>query len=83
MIEKLKELSELKTKEVLAIQPKNHTTLDEILKLSEDIEAINKVISILNGDTEKREIKLFCPQCGKRYRMQGNGIIELLCECDA
>ena len=35
---------------------------------------------ILNGEIRER-CEEFCPNCHKRIRMQGNGILEPLCEC--
>jgi hypothetical protein len=45
------------------------------------IAEIDKAISILNGEIRESE-KEFCPNCGKRIRMQGNGILEPLCTCN-
>ena len=36
--------------------------------------------SVLNGEI-RENCGEFCPNCRKRIRMQGNGILEPLCEC--
>jgi hypothetical protein len=49
----------------------------ELIEINKDFAA---AISILNGEI-RESCEEFCPNCHKRIRMQGNGILEPLCEC--
>jgi RecJ-like exonuclease len=54
---------------------------DLIRQVSKGLMSFSQMVEILNETAEKPSEPVFCPDCGGRIRLTGNGVAEQLCTC--
>jgi hypothetical protein len=54
---------------------------DLIRQVSKGLMSFSRMVEILNETAEKPIEPVFCPDCGYKVRLSGNGVAEQLCTC--